>query len=69
MIKTDQAAIERVLSGVSDGFRTLVERHSRALFRLAYRIVGNESDAEDVFQESPIRAYRGLKQYDGRAKF
>lgn len=69
MIETDQAAIERVLGGDSDGFRTLVERHSRALFRLAYRIVGNEADAEDVVQESLIRAYRGLKQYDGRATF
>ena len=58
-----------MLSGFSDGFRTLVERHSRALFRLAYRIVGNEADAEDVVQESLVRAYGSLRQYDGRAKF
>ena len=69
VIETDQAAIQRVLAGDSEGFRTLVERHSRALFRLAYRIAGNEADAEDVVQESFLRAYRGLAQYDGRATF
>ena len=69
MIETDEAAIGRVLGGDGDGFRTLVERHSRTLFRLAYRITGNEADAEDVVQESFIRAYRGLSQYDGRATF
>lgn len=69
MIETDEAAIQRVLAGDGDGFRTLVERHSRTLFRLAYRITGNEADAEDVVQESFIRAYRGLSQYDGRATF
>jgi RNA polymerase sigma-70 factor (ECF subfamily) len=66
---TDQAAIQRVLEGESDEFRTLVERYGRTLFRLAFRITGNEADAEDVVQESFIRAYRGLPQYDGRAGF
>jgi RNA polymerase sigma-70 factor, ECF subfamily len=67
--ESDQAAIERVLAGEGDAFRTLVERYSRPLFGLAYRIAGNEADAEDVVQESFIRAYRGLSQYDGRAGF
>ena len=69
MIETERAAIERVLAGDGDGFRALVERHSRTLFRLAYRITGNEADAEDVVQESFLRAYRGLSQYDGRSTF
>jgi RNA polymerase sigma-70 factor (ECF subfamily) len=66
---TDQAAIQRVLAGETDAFRILVERYGRSLFALAYRITGNEADAEDVVQESFIRAYRGLPQYDGRATF
>jgi RNA polymerase sigma-70 factor (ECF subfamily) len=69
VIETDQEAIQRVLAGDGEGFRSLVERHSRALFRIAYRITGNEADAEDVVQESFIRAYRGMAQYDGRATF
>jgi RNA polymerase sigma-70 factor (ECF subfamily) len=67
--ETDQAAIRRILAGESDAFRILVERYGRCLFALAYRTTGNEADAEDVVQESFIRAYRGLAQYDGRASF
>ena len=66
---SDEAAIQRVLAGDGDAFRSLVERHGRSLFALAYRITGNEADADDVVQESFIRAYRGLSQYDGRASF
>ncbi len=69
MNETDQAAIGRVLAGDSDAFATLVERYSRPLHRLAYRVTGNEADAEDVVQESFVRAFRGLPQYDGRASF
>src|SRR5207247_1848277 len=52
-----------------DAYRVLVERHSRALFRLAFRMTGNESDAEDVVQESFLRAYRQLGKFDERASF
>jgi RNA polymerase sigma-70 factor (ECF subfamily) len=69
VIETDQAVIERVLAGEGDSFRFLVDRYSRPLFRLAYRITGNEADADDVVQESFIRAYRSLAQYDGRSSF
>lgn len=65
----DQAVIERARSGDGDAFRLLVERHSRALFRLSFRLTGNESDAEDVVQESFLRAYRQLGKFDGRANF
>jgi len=46
-----------------------VERHSRALFRLAYRMTENAQDAEDVVQESFLRAYRQLDRFDERASF
>src|SRR5215472_3112106 len=65
----DQAVIERARSGDGEAFRLLVERHSRALFRLSFRLTGNESDAEDVVQESFLRAYRQLGKFDGRANF
>jgi RNA polymerase sigma-70 factor, ECF subfamily len=46
-----------------------VERHSRAAFRLAFRMTGNEQDAEDVVQESFLRAYRQLGRFESRANF
>jgi len=69
MEDADLAAVARVRSGDSDGFRTLVERHSRGVFRIAYRITGNEADAEDVVQEAFLRAYRQLDRYELRSSF
>ena len=69
MEMTDDAAIEAVRAGDSDAFRFLVERHSRAVFRLAYRMTGNESDAEDVVQESFMRAFKQMHRYESRSSF
>jgi len=65
----DAVAVARARSGDADAYRVLVERHSRALFRLAFRMTGNQSDAEDVVQESFLRAYRQLGKFDDRASF
>jgi RNA polymerase sigma-70 factor (ECF subfamily) len=62
-------AVERAQSGDSDAFRLLVEQHSRAVFRLAFRMTGNEQDAEDVVQETFLRAYRQLDKYEARSSF
>ena len=62
-------AVERARSGDSDAFRLLVEQHSRAVFRLAFRMTGNEEDAEDVVQETFLRAYRQLDKYEARSSF
>src|ERR1700686_5817352 len=61
--------LARARQGDSEAFRVLVERHGRALFRLAFRMTGNEQDAEDVVQESFLRAYRQLGKFDERATF
>src|SRR5579872_3985509 len=65
----DVLAVSRARAGDTDAFRVLVERHSRSLFRLAFRMTGNEQDAEDVVQESFLRAYRQLGKFDDRASF
>jgi RNA polymerase sigma-70 factor, ECF subfamily len=66
---TDLAFVTKARAGDADAYRVLVERHSRALFRLAFRMTGNEQDAEDVVQESFLRAYRQLGKFDERASF
>jgi len=63
------AVLARARQGDSEAFRELVERHSRSVFRLAYRMTGNEQDAEDVVQESFLRAYRQLGRFESRANF
>jgi RNA polymerase sigma-70 factor, ECF subfamily len=69
MTESDALAIARVRGGDDDAFRELVERHSRAVFRVAYRITGRVEDAEDVVQETFLRAYRRLDRFEARANF
>ena len=66
---TDIDLVERVRGGDDDAFRILVERHTRSLYRTAYRITNNAADADDVVQETFLRAYRAIDSYDGRASF
>ncbi len=66
---SDQAAADEVRKGNPVAFRVLVERHSRSVFRLAYRMCGNEQDAEDLVQETFLRAYKQIAKFDGRSAF
>jgi RNA polymerase sigma-70 factor, ECF subfamily len=65
---SDAEAVARARAGDREGFRQLVDRHSRPLFRLAFRMTGNEHDAEDVVQEAFLRAYRGLDRFEDRSQ-
>jgi RNA polymerase sigma-70 factor, ECF subfamily len=65
----DAAEVARARRGDEDAFRGLVERYSSLLFRVAYRITGNPEDAEDVVQETFLKAFRRLDQYEERASF
>ena len=69
MVGSDADAVARARAGDDDAFRVLVERYSRRIFGLAFRMTGNEHDAEDVVQETFLRAFRRLKQFESRANF
>jgi RNA polymerase sigma-70 factor (ECF subfamily) len=65
----DADLVARVRAGDRGAYRLLVEEYGRRVFRLAYRITGHEQDAEDVVQETFMRAYRRLDLYDSRSGF
>ena len=65
----DATALSRARAGDSDAFRLLVERHSKAVFRVAYRMTGNEHDADDVVQETLLRAWRQMGGFEERSNF
>src|SRR5215472_3841159 len=66
---TDAAVVAQVLAGDRDAFRLLVERHSRSIFRVVYRMTGNQQDAEELVQEVLLRAYKNLGKFEMRSNF
>ena len=69
LVESDDSLVERARAGDREAFRLLVERHSRSVFRLAFRLTGNEPDADEVVQESFIKAFRQLGRFEARSTF
>jgi RNA polymerase sigma-70 factor (ECF subfamily) len=61
--------VRRAAAGDDDAFRVLVERHGARVMSLAFRITADRSTAEDVVQETFMRAHRALHRFDARAQF
>ncbi len=61
--------IKSVLGGNSNDFEKLVIAHQRTVYNLAYRMVGNEEDAEDLTQEAFVKAYKSLASFRFDSKF
>jgi RNA polymerase sigma factor (sigma-70 family) len=65
---TDDELICLIRGGETDAFEELVRRTSRPAYRLARRITRNHEDADDVVQESFVKAYQALDRFQlGRA--
>ena len=65
----DKRLVERVQQGDKMAFDLLVTKYQRKLFRLVLRLVSNQTEAEDVVQETFIKAYRALHQFRGDSAF
>jgi RNA polymerase sigma-70 factor (ECF subfamily) len=65
----DAAVVAQVLAGDKDAFRVLVERHSRSIFRVVYRMTGDQQDSEEIVQETFLRAYKSLARFELRSNF
>jgi RNA polymerase sigma-70 factor (ECF subfamily) len=66
---SDEAIIERVLEGQTALFELIMRRHNQRLYRLARAMLRDDHDAEDALQETYIRAYQHLAQFEGRSRF
>src|SRR5579859_3106524 len=65
----DQGLVAGVLAGNTSLFTMLVVRHTDRIYGLALRLLGNSQEAEDVVQETFIRAYAHLNTFRGAASF
>ncbi|WP_263382111.1 RNA polymerase sigma factor [Granulicella arctica] len=69
MDKSEKDAIKQILAGNRDAYRVLMDRHFPAVFRIAFRVTGNQSDAEDAAQEAFLRGYNKLSSFRQEAQF
>ncbi|MFZ4875114.1 RNA polymerase sigma factor RpoE [Janthinobacterium sp. Mn2066] len=67
--ESDQLLVERVQAGDKRAFDVLVSKYQRRLMRLVSRLVHDPAEAEDVVQETFIKAYRALRHFRGDAAF
>ncbi len=65
---TEPISLEALKAGDKAEFARFVETHSPAIYRLALRMLNNPQDAEDILQETFIKAYQNLPRFDGRSK-
>jgi RNA polymerase sigma-70 factor (ECF subfamily) len=65
---TDRELVESSRLGDTKSFGTLMRRHQRRVYRLALHLVRNAAEAEDVTQETFVRAYGALDRFDGRSE-
>jgi RNA polymerase sigma-70 factor (ECF subfamily) len=65
----DAGDVRRVLAGETDAFTGIVRRWQRPLVSLAFRFCRNRSQAEEMAQEAFVRAFKGLAQWRGDARF
>lgn len=65
----DQHYIEQVLSGDTRAYSILIERYKHMVFTLSMQMVRNREDAEEISQDTFIKAYKALKTFRGQAAF
>jgi RNA polymerase sigma-70 factor (ECF subfamily) len=65
----DKTLVAQSLSGDRKAFEELVDRHQKAVFNVALRMVGRYEDAQDIAQTVFLKSYQNLDAYDGEHKF
>jgi RNA polymerase sigma-70 factor (ECF subfamily) len=67
-VEAEGFSLEALHEGDPEEFARLVDAYSGKIYRLATKMLNQQLDAEDVLQETFLKAYRGIKSFDGRSK-
>lgn len=65
----DLALVERIQNGELEAYKTLVERYQKRILSVAFGVLGNYEDAEDVAQDALIKAYKSISKFRGQSSF
>ena len=66
---SDSDLVRRCLRGDEEAYRLLVQRHERPVYHIIWRMVANSEDARDLTQETFVKAFRALDQFDQNRTF
>jgi len=66
---SDQICIDKVLQGDTNSFSFLIEKYKNMAYTIAIKIVKNNEDAEEIAQDSFLKAYNKLDTFQGKSKF
>ncbi|MFZ3056147.1 MAG: RNA polymerase sigma factor [Smithella sp.] len=67
--KSEAEIVAKVLNGDRQAYALLVEEYKTPIYNLAYRMTGNSQDADDLTQETFLRAFNQLFRYDTKRSF
>ena len=67
--KCDTYYIDQIVTGKSNAFSFLVDRHKNSVYNLGFRICGNHEEAEEIAQDSFLKAYRSLPNFKMKSSF
>jgi RNA polymerase sigma factor (sigma-70 family) len=66
---TDRELIARTLGGDDDAFAMIVERFQRKIYRVAFAITRDDTEADTITQDTFVQAFTHLARFEGRAEF
>jgi RNA polymerase sigma-70 factor (ECF subfamily) len=69
MTTNDQVYIEKIINGDTNAFSILVERYKDLVYTLAIRMVKHKEEAEEITQDTFIKAYKSIHKFKGDSKF
>lgn len=67
-VESEGFSLKALQKGDQEEFSRMVDAYSNNIYRLAIKMLNQQQDAEDVLQETFIKAFRGLKSFNGRSK-
>lgn len=65
---SDRDLVDRARAGDAEAFGLLVRRHQKRIFRLSVHLTKSATEAEDITQDTFVRAYQALSRFDGRSE-